>query len=130
VLQRHHEALEIDLLGRGIDLLDFWRGRMTPRRLWLLIRSVLADPKSALYREVDPDGAMAAKWSPTDWLLADLYDLTFRAAGGKNHTYPRPTREGLREQREQVERAAERYRALEAQAERSNRQLAEGSSDG
>ncbi|WP_328674603.1 hypothetical protein [Streptomyces sp. NBC_00328] len=53
----------------GVDLLDWHRGRLTSRRLSILVRHLPRD--SALLREVQGE---AAEWSLTDYLLANVVD--------------------------------------------------------
>lgn len=119
----YHEELEIDLLGQGVDLLDFWRGTLTPRRLDLLVKHL--PPGSATLQAMDPDIARVAAWGPTNEQLADLYDVTVVAGrltakgGGALPPYPRPA-DALHAKR--MEQA--RYAALEAQRERARARLA------
>jgi hypothetical protein len=53
-----------------VDLLDFYRGTLTARRLWVLVRQLSA--KSGLVRALN-DGR--PKWTTTDHLIADLWSL-------------------------------------------------------
>ncbi|EFL01078.1 conserved hypothetical protein [Streptomyces sp. SPB78] len=53
----------------GLDLLDWHRGRLTSRRLALLIRHLPRD--SATVRATEGE---AAEWSVTDYLLAAVVD--------------------------------------------------------
>lgn len=55
-----------------------------------------------------------ASWTPTDYILADLFDLTYAAAGGKGKDYPRPAE--LIQRRKDREH---RNRLLAEQAERN-----------
>ncbi|RAV17514.1 hypothetical protein DQP57_00375 [Mycobacterium colombiense] len=43
--------IEADLLFRGIDIFDWHQGRMSSRRLLVLIRALEADHKSTYWRE-------------------------------------------------------------------------------
>jgi hypothetical protein len=57
--------IEADLLGIGIDIHDWHRGRMSSRRLLLLIDKIQTDPDSMLARERrDQD------WSLEEYLRA------------------------------------------------------------
>lgn len=47
-LRDYGEAIEADLLFRGIDLLDFYRGRITARRLYVLVDNL--PPESSTIR--------------------------------------------------------------------------------
>jgi hypothetical protein len=95
---------------------DFWRGKITPRELWVFIRHL--PPDSAFFRAVDPDAAELAAYKPGDYVSMAIFD----AVVGKAGAYVRP-HEALEQRREQ-----ERLMALlEAQAERNRlRDQAEG----
>lgn len=112
----HHEDLEHDLLP-DVDLLDLWRGRLSFRRLELLIRRLPTD--SATVHAVHPESALIAAWSPTDYVLADLYDITARAHFKDPKPYPRPA-DAIRER----QRRDARREALQRQKERVARQRA------
>ncbi|AKY02162.1 tail assembly chaperone [Streptomyces phage SF1] len=61
--------MEADLAFRQVDLLDLWRGRITPRKLDVMIRGLPPDSATRI--------AMNGKeplWSRTDYILADLID--------------------------------------------------------
>lgn len=61
--------MEADLAFRGVDLLDLWRGQVTPRKLDVMIRGLPPDSATRI--------AMNGKeplWSRTDYILADLID--------------------------------------------------------
>lgn len=106
--------MEIDLLRQGVDLLDFYRGTLSARRLWLLIRHLPVD--SAFMRKADPSVAHF-NWSPDGHILADLIDITIALQTRKaQEAYPRPA-DRIKRHREQQDR----FEALEAQAAR-NRQ--------
>lgn len=68
VLREHGGAVEYDLLARGIDLLDWFRGSMTSRRLWSLIRQLVEDPNSATHRSI------GGPWNLDQLLLAAVVD--------------------------------------------------------
>lgn len=67
LLVRHGEAVEADLLAHGVDLLDFWRGSLSARRLWVLIESWCMEPGSATSVSIHGD---AGRWSVSDHILA------------------------------------------------------------
>lgn len=70
LVEEHAEALEADLLRHyGVDLLDWHRGRLSSRRLAVLVRHMPRD--SALARAVHGE---AAEWAVTDHLLAAAVD--------------------------------------------------------
>ncbi|MFD5308182.1 hypothetical protein [Streptomyces ardesiacus] len=61
--------MEADLAFRQVDLLDLWRGKITPRKLDVMIRGLPPDSATRI--------AMNGKeplWSRTDYILADLID--------------------------------------------------------
>lgn len=69
-MDEHAEALEADLLRHyGVDLLDWHRGRLSSRRLAVLVRHLPRD--SVTLRELHGE---AADWSVTDHLLASVVD--------------------------------------------------------
>lgn len=70
LVEEHAEALEADLLRHyGVDLLDWHRGRLSSRRLAVLVRHMPRD--SALARAVHGE---AAEWAVSDYLLATAVD--------------------------------------------------------
>lgn len=101
-----------------MDLLDFYRGRLSPRRLWLLIRHLPVD--SALLRRTRPELGQYA-WTPDGYVMADLIDVTLAIGTGKfQKPYPRPAQlitdsVEQRERFDRLEEQAERNRAREAQ---------------
>jgi hypothetical protein len=109
----YHEEIEVDL-HPDTDLLDFWRGTLSPRKLQLLIRNLR--PDSAFFNAAAPDAARVAAWTPTDYLIADLFDITAKAHFRGPTPYPRPADQIKAEQER-----AERYAALAEQAERNRR---------
>lgn len=68
VLKDHAEAIEFDLLGIGFDLQRDLGGRLTWRRLRVILTYL--PPSSAFKREANPD----AVWEATPQLLATLID--------------------------------------------------------
>ncbi|WP_405535736.1 hypothetical protein OG787_18025 [Streptomyces sp. NBC_00075] len=69
-VDEHAEALEADLLRYyGTDLLDWHRGRLSSRRLAVLVKHLPRD--CALNRELHGE---AAEWTVTDHLLAATVD--------------------------------------------------------
>ncbi|MFF3750099.1 hypothetical protein ACFYYH_06495 [Streptomyces sp. NPDC002018] len=69
-MEEHAEALEADLLRYyGTDLLDWHRGRLSSRRVAVLVRHLPRE--SALARDLHGE---AADWSVTDHLLAHAVD--------------------------------------------------------
>lgn len=68
VLRQHGEAIEYDLLIKGIDFLDFFRGRMRARRLWVLVKGLIADPNTNTSRSI------GGPWNLENMLLAAAVD--------------------------------------------------------
>lgn len=64
-----------------MDLLDFYRGTLSARRLIILIRHLPAD--SALARALNDN---QTPWSTTDHLLADLWILILQVFTKSRHT--------------------------------------------
>lgn len=96
----------------GVDYRDRWRGGLTLRRIWVLLRHLPAD--SPLVRELSPPS-----WSITDHLLDDIRMVL--TASDKNPPKPHPARPlGERRQLDPkriaagLRRRAERQRAIEA----------------
>lgn len=108
----YHEELETDLLPHH-DLLDVWRGRMSWRRLELLIRHLPAD--SGLVRALNPDLAVVAAWTVETEVQAAIFDAIMHANFQDPQPFPRP-----QQQIEQRNRAEARRAALERQRDRVN----------
>ncbi|WP_406305775.1 hypothetical protein OHA61_30700 [Streptomyces sp. NBC_00885] len=72
VVQTYPDELEADFLEFfGVDLLDLWRGRLSLRRVGVLIRSLLSKPgRSTLLMAMDE----RAKWAERDYFLARISD--------------------------------------------------------
>ncbi|MFG2228032.1 hypothetical protein [Streptomyces sp. NPDC048644] len=68
------DELEADFLEFfGVDLLDVWRGRLSLRRVHVLIQSLIKKPgRSTFLAQVDE----SASWSVMDHLLARVSDAT------------------------------------------------------
>ncbi|WP_340376604.1 hypothetical protein U5640_16800 [Streptomyces sp. SS7] len=71
-IREHPEELEADLLEFfGIDLLDFWRGRLSLRRIAVLVKSLgRRHGRSSLAAVLDE----SAEWATSDYLLARISD--------------------------------------------------------
>jgi hypothetical protein len=83
--------LEADFLEfyPRIDLLDVWRGALTPRRALVLVEQLIYTPGSR-YRAAALEDPAFNGWGPTESILADLVDrvaalmyITAKANGGK-----------------------------------------------
>lgn len=69
-MEEHAEALEADLLRHyGVDLLGWYRGELSSRRLAVLVRHLPRDSAFRLAHEGE-----GAQWSLTDHLLAAVVD--------------------------------------------------------
>ena len=95
VVNEHHAAVEADLLRfYGVDLLDLYRGRLSMRRLSVLLRALPRE--AATVQALDP----ALTWGVAEYLAANTVDTlqallwTYLAAHrGKGQTPPpRPER--------------------------------------
>lgn len=112
MLNRYHEQIEFDFDQRGWDLLDFWRGRITLRKLWVRITNLPSD--SAFLRAVDP----SLLWGTTEHAIADMHDDLVRLLSG-DQTYRRK-RPGDAER----EQAAAKSRAEQWEHRRARREAA------
>ncbi|MEU6389961.1 hypothetical protein [Streptomyces sp. NPDC046939] len=72
VIQEFPDELEADLLEFfDVDLLDLWRGRLSLRRIGVLINSLVAKPgRSTLLMAMDH----RANWAESDYMLARVSD--------------------------------------------------------
>ncbi|MGW2919525.1 hypothetical protein ACWDBF_16925 [Streptomyces angustmyceticus] len=72
VVQEFPDELEADLLEFfNVDLLDLWHGRLSLRRIGVLIHSLMSKPgRSTLLMAMDE----RAKWSERDYMLARISD--------------------------------------------------------
>ncbi|WP_338781733.1 hypothetical protein [Streptomyces sp. DG1A-41] len=72
VIQEFPDELEADLLEFfGVDFLDLWRGRLSLRRVGVLIQSLMSKPgRSTLLMAMDE----RAKWPESDYMLARMSD--------------------------------------------------------
>lgn len=68
LLKEHGGSIEYDLLARGTDVLDFYRGRISVRRMITLIKGLAADPNTNTGREI------GGPWGLDTLLLAAAVD--------------------------------------------------------
>jgi hypothetical protein len=68
VLSKYHRQVEFDMKGRGWDLLDFWRGRMTARQLDVAVMGVL-EARGATWRAI-----IGGPHQRAEDILADIVD--------------------------------------------------------
>ena len=72
----------------GVDLLDLWRGRLTPRRLLVLIRGL--PPGSALGRAMGGDVALSDEVTATRMAAWQICCYIASAVGAKKSDLPKP----------------------------------------
>lgn len=129
-LAEHAEAVEADLLScYRIDLRDLWRGGLSYRRLWVLLKHLPADSwtQTALRDSADSDLTELAvperenqsfgPWALSNYQLAALTDevawlrfVVARTAGNKDYPEPKPQpRPGMRRPRRVQTEANVRY---------------------
>lgn len=82
ILRHHSDALEADLLDKGLDLLDYWRGTLSLRRLLVIYRHL---PPESATRQVEH----GKPWTLTHDLL-DALRMTIRWAYGDKAPSPHP----------------------------------------
>lgn len=75
LIREHGDAIEADLAFRGYDLLDMWRGKLSPRKVDVLIRGLPVD--SATRMAMNDRKPL---WTDTDFLLAAVIDATNNVA--------------------------------------------------
>lgn len=78
LLNRYAEVVEADLLDQGIDLVDFYRGRVTLRRVVVALRQLPAGAR--LWKALAPKTGKSdatpgdAAWTGTEHKLAAVFD--------------------------------------------------------
>lgn len=97
--------MEVDLLDKGIDLLDWHRGRLSTRRLALLVAELPTDSRVITEYRRRAAGHDDPFFSQQEYILADIYDVVqhmrwlteavLAARGGNDapqhpERYPRP----------------------------------------
>lgn len=98
LLTEHGEAIEADLTEYyGVDLADVFRGRLSWRRLGVLIRGLPVESRLTAtlpHVEADDDDGPVARWTHAEYLMADLYDLLLAVNSSQEQPkpYPRPRR--------------------------------------
>lgn len=109
LLKHFHAAIESDLAGKGIDLLDLYRGRLSLRKVKVLIDHL--PPGSAFWFAMT-----GCWWTVGDRIAADGVDwlstISWQTGGGdqskRPDPYPRPWVE--KAQTDAVERNARAWR--------------------
>lgn len=88
LLQEYHEEFERDLLDVGIDILDFWRGEVSLRRMGVVLRTF--GPRTALHR------VLVDQWGYEAHLLATVADIlqmgNWQRGGDAKARKPQPIR--------------------------------------
>jgi hypothetical protein len=69
---RHGEAIEADLLAHGVDLLDLYRGRLSIRRVCLLVEHWCLRRGTALAYSLHGE---LGRWLTSDEILASAYGV-------------------------------------------------------
>ena len=112
LLSEFGQEIEADLQRvYGLDLLDLYRGLMTPRRAWVLISQL--PPGSNLARAVGGNGY----WSHGEVAIHEEGWALRSSLAGKQLPQPQPPEVGWRDkQREQQERFARKLEAYERRA--------------
>lgn len=96
----------------GLDLLDLWRGKLTPRKVSVL---AVALPAGAVTWQL---AGVDSAWTTTDHLLAQVVDVlngaNWQRAGGKDRDKPKPVLRPaeIHEARERQERVLARAKAF------------------
>lgn len=89
LLREHGEEIEADLLRvYGVDLLDLYRGTLTPRRLLVLIRGL--PPGSALGRAMGGDVALSDEVTAIRMAAWQICCYIASAVGAKQSDLPKP----------------------------------------
>lgn len=86
-----------------VDLLDFYRCKVSARRVNLLIDDLLRQHNSSLVRAIN--GGYAG-WSPVEHLLADHWYLTLTARNPKTPIKDHPAREAMQRRVKQAQSRA------------------------
>lgn len=120
-MSEYHEDIEASLLTQGVDLLDFYRGSLSARRLLLLIERL---PRESPFKQaVDPK---TNAWSVEAHLAANLIDL-YGAAHGVKQPVRRP---GDPDPEEKTRAVREQQRANFEARQRAREQQREAVTDG
>jgi hypothetical protein len=143
VLRAHGEALEADLIDRGLDLRDLWRpgGSVTWRRLGVIYRHLPpesatmtalrnATPATVLERHVEDVDPATGRWSQSQMLAASQLDtlrlilhVLLTVNGARPGDAPKPTaRPGVAGAKKRKRLTAEQRRMLDPRM----RQTSEG----
>lgn len=102
MLDEYGDEIEADLLREyNVDVLDFYRGKLSPRRLGVLVRELSAD--SSLSRAQN-DGQ--PPWSMRDHLLADLWIVLVKILTGNKKDFDHPRRVAMEAKRQAAARQA------------------------
>lgn len=116
LLERRGDEIESDLHDKGVDLVDLWRGRLSLRKLAVLIRylpstSALAIAENGGYRP----------WSLTEYLLSDVWALQARQLAGRKAPDSHPWRADESRRANAVRTESRRAALLRAQARNRKR---------
>lgn len=94
VLDEHEDALQADLLQRGLRLRWLWDpddDRLTLDDAWVVVRTALRDPYSALMQSMHPD---RYEWGLPEQLMALFVDrlsiVSWQLGSGEERDFPQP----------------------------------------
>ncbi|AON97309.1 tail assembly chaperone [Gordonia phage Hedwig] len=127
LLEQHGGEIESDLQGKGIDLVDLYRGRLTLRKIAVLIKYLPATSALAL-----ATNGGQAPWSLTEYLLSDIWALHARQIAGRRAPDSHPWRKAMMSRHNATKNTTRRAALLKAQARHRarNRQKVAGRGDG
>ncbi|AZV00743.1 tail assembly chaperone [Gordonia phage Kiko] len=127
LLEQRGGEIESDLQDKGIDLVDLYRGRLTLRKVAVLIKYL--PPTSAL--ALATNGGQAP-WSLTEYLLSDIWALQARQLAGRRAPDSHPWRKAMLSRANATKSTSRRAALLRAQARHQtrNRPKVAGRGDG
>ncbi|WP_019204585.1 hypothetical protein [Tsukamurella sp. 1534] len=109
MLDEHGDDIEADLLRfYQVDLLDFYRGTLSARRLGVLVNDLRKRPDSSFVRAIN-NGKPG--WTVGDHLIADLWQLLLQVHSDPNRPGPvpdHPIRAEMEARQRNAEKAARR----------------------
>ncbi|QLF84825.1 tail assembly chaperone [Gordonia phage BBQValindra] len=116
LLEQRGDEIESDLHDKGVDLVDLYRGRLSLRKVAVLI--AFLPPTSAL--AIATNGGQAP-WSLTEYLLTDLWALQARQLAGRKAPDAHPWRAEITRRATASRTSSRRAALLRAEARRQNR---------
>ncbi|AZF93592.1 tail assembly chaperone [Gordonia phage Eyes] len=116
LLEQRGDEIESDLHDKGVDLVDLFRGRLSLRKVAVLI--AFLPPTSAL--AIATNGGQAP-WSLTEYLLTDLWALQARQLAGRKAPDSHPWRAEIMRRATASRTSTRRAALLRAETRRQNR---------